>query len=395
MPKPPFHPAPTRVILVRHGQSTYNAQGLYQGCSDASVLTPAGRLMAYRIGIALDNLSISTLYTSPLQRAQATAAEILAALKTKTTEHPLPKVLVHPLLKEIALPHWEGLPIQSVKEQFAQDYQCWREQPHTFQMVPPAPQAEEGVIATLAPATFPVQNLYAQARQFWQDVLPQHRGKTLLVVSHGGTIRALIGTALHQSPAQSKAALPPEAYFHHLQQSNGGISILTVSANPHQPAQLEAMNLTQHLGETLPKLKEGKTGLRLLLVAAESGNNPQHQTLEDYLSQIPIAFCIRNTESGGAIAKHPKILNAQLTSANILTTGLVVATPADIQALINPILGLPPQPTAVSIKPGTVSLLHYPAAVKQPILQALNISGHGFPGQTIPTGRSEAPNILN
>ncbi|HAA32071.1 MAG TPA: hypothetical protein DCE56_35680, partial [Cyanobacteria bacterium UBA8553] len=33
----------TRVILVRHGQSTYNLLGLYQGSSDESVLTQQGR----------------------------------------------------------------------------------------------------------------------------------------------------------------------------------------------------------------------------------------------------------------------------------------------------------------------------------------------------------------
>jgi probable phosphoglycerate mutase len=70
----------TRVILVRHGESTYNALGLYQGSSDESVLTEAGCHTARQTGAFLRGLAIDAIYTSSLQRAQETAREMLAVM---------------------------------------------------------------------------------------------------------------------------------------------------------------------------------------------------------------------------------------------------------------------------------------------------------------------------
>jgi phosphoserine phosphatase len=359
-------PHSTRIILVRHGQSTYNAQGRYQGCSDEAVLTEKGRWMAYRTGQALSHLAIDTLYTSPLQRTQETATLILSALDT--AEKPLPSLFVHPCLKEIALPSWEGLPFKTVRQTFAADYQFWREHPHQFQMMPQAVPASHGVTATLTQPSFPVQDLYAQARRFWQDLLPRSSGKTILVVSHGGTIRALIGTALHAHHAPSP--LPPEAYFHTLQQSNGGISILTFPASAHQPVCLEAMNLTQHLGETLPKLKEGKVGLRLLLLPTLDSSSPD---LLSVLQQIPLDFCFSDRSSESAIAAFD-LLSRHNFPADRLTTGLAIAASTEIQSFLNPMLGLPPSACSLSAQPVRISVVHYPTAAQHPVVQALNCS---------------------
>jgi probable phosphoglycerate mutase len=371
-------PQTTRVILVRHGQSTYNAQGRYQGCSDDAVLTEKGRWMASCTGQALSHLAIDTLYTSPLQRTQETAALILSALET--AKKPLPSLLVHPCLKEISLPAWEGLPFKTVRQTFAADYQSWREHPHQFQIAPQTALASHGVTATLTQPCFPVQDLYAQARRFWQDLLPCYRGKTVLIVSHGGTIRALIGTALHLSHNRSPETLPPEAYFHTLQQSNGGISLLTFSGNAHQPVRLEAMNLTQHLGETLPKLKEGKTGLRLLLMPTPTTSNSRTQppNIPSFLNQIPLDFCLSDRSSESAIATFQTLLSHYDFSADCLSTGLAIIDSIKIQSFLNSMLGLPSSACCLSIQPGCVSVVHYPTATKHPVIQALNCSDLSF-----------------
>lgn len=369
-------PQTTRVILVRHGQSTYNAQGRYQGCSDDAVLTEKGRWMAYRTGQVLSHLAIDTLYTSPLQRTQETAALILSALETAIK--PLPSLLIHPDLKEIALPAWEGLPFKTVRQTFAADYQSWREHPHQFQIAPQTALASHGVTATLMQPCFPVQDLYAQARRFWQDLLPRYRGKTILVVSHGGTIRALIGTALHPSHNLSAEMLPREAYFHALQQSNSGISILSFPSNAHQPVRLETMNLTQHLGETLPKLKEDKTGLRLLIMPTLPNSHAQPLNLPCFLSQVPLDFCLSDRSSESAITTFQTLLSHYDFSTDRLSTGLATADPTEIQSFLNPILGLPPSACSLSTQPGRVSVVHYPTATKHPVIQALNCSDMSF-----------------
>ncbi|NJS16920.1 MAG: histidine phosphatase family protein [Nostocaceae cyanobacterium CSU_2_110] len=67
----------TRVILLRHGQSTYNVLGLYQGSSDRSNLTELGRQQAILTGTFLKNIKFDAIYSSPLKRAQETAIEVL------------------------------------------------------------------------------------------------------------------------------------------------------------------------------------------------------------------------------------------------------------------------------------------------------------------------------
>ena len=62
-----------RLILVRHGQSTYNAQARLQGQADPP-LSDAGRAEAELLKAALDGFEADRVLTSDLQRASETAA---------------------------------------------------------------------------------------------------------------------------------------------------------------------------------------------------------------------------------------------------------------------------------------------------------------------------------
>ena len=116
----------TRVILVRHGRSTYNEQQRYQGCCDESVLTEKGKQQAFETGIALKNINFDAIYVSPLQRTQETAGEILRANKSN------PKLYLNSNLKEVDLSIWEGLQYKYVCQEFAAEYRIWEETPHEF-----------------------------------------------------------------------------------------------------------------------------------------------------------------------------------------------------------------------------------------------------------------------
>ena len=69
-----------RVIIVRHGESTYNVEGRVQGHCDKSRLTPKGEAMASSVGVALKNIPIDVIYSSPLNRAHRTAELATAEL---------------------------------------------------------------------------------------------------------------------------------------------------------------------------------------------------------------------------------------------------------------------------------------------------------------------------
>lgn len=69
---PPLRAA-KRVVLVRHGQSTWNAEGRIQGSSDISVLTAKGESQAETSRQMLLSDSFDTCFTSPLARSRRTA----------------------------------------------------------------------------------------------------------------------------------------------------------------------------------------------------------------------------------------------------------------------------------------------------------------------------------
>ena len=389
-----FSPPPTRVILVRHGRSTFNEQGRYQGSSDEAVLIEKGRLDARQIGAALKGLHIDTVYASPLRRVQETVCEILDTFGTDAGNTP---IQISAELREIDLPAWQGLPFKYVREQLVADYQCWKQRPHEFQMQASdngvaASSDRDAVFAIAAPpTTFPVLDLYQRAEQFWREVLPRHAGQTLLLVSHGGTNHALISTALGISPS----------HHHALQQSNCGVSLLTFSASDRSLAQLDNLNLTTPLGETLPKLKEGKQGIRLLLTPSDAIQDRQCQHLAEFLNDIPIDFSLSETLDpchkaiDQILRHHSSTLHLQIqrqdfpqawrhtlqTTPGISTqliTGFVVANSTHIKHLLGQAIGLNPnQYWRLQIHPGTVSVLHYPSVSDRPVLQALNIDPKG------------------
>jgi phosphoserine phosphatase len=230
--------------LVRHGESTYNAQRKVQGHCDESTLTAAGQLGASQVGVALQDLRFDAVYSSPFQRARETAELILTNLN-----HNAPAELqITDDLREISLPLWEGLTFQEVEEKFADLYQCWRDRPHELMM--------PLVTATGTQDFYPVVALYEQAQQFWQEILPKHPEQTILAVAHSGINRCLISAAMALGVTGYKA----------LHQSNCGISILNFSGELGAPVQLESINLTAHLGEPLPLPRKGQRGPRFLLV---------------------------------------------------------------------------------------------------------------------------------
>lgn len=198
---------------------------------------------ASKTGAALQGLTFDAFYSSPLKRARETAEIIVSQLQID----PAVTLQFTDNLKEINLLAWEGMAFDEVKAQFPEQYRIWRDRPHELQL--------ERVTAEGVTPVFPIVSLFEQAKQFWREVLPRHDGETILAVAHSAINRALLCTAIGLEPASIKS-------FH---QSNCGISVLNFSGTLGDPVQLESVNLTAHLGVTLPEPREEK-GIRFLLV---------------------------------------------------------------------------------------------------------------------------------
>jgi phosphoserine phosphatase len=233
----------TRVIILRHGQSSYNSQGRIQGRSDLSVLTDRGQADARLTSTAFQGLVFDAAYCSPLQRAHQTATTVLTELGQQDCLQTDDRLL------EIDLPLWETMLNQEVREKYAEQYQAWKERPHELKMLLHQADGNQQEF-------FPVLSLYEQATKFWQGIIPQHQGKTILIVAHNGINRALISTAL---------GIPARLY-HSIQQSNCGVSVLNFSGGWGENVQLESLNQTSHLGQKLPTFRPPNRGPRFLLV---------------------------------------------------------------------------------------------------------------------------------
>jgi len=306
----------TRVIIVRHGQSTYNTEKRIQGRTDASSITEKGRNEAHLAGKALSNIQFNAIYSSPLRRAKETADIIQSELTIHSGESIVGQT--SDKLLEIDLPLWERMLTADVKQKFADDYRTWKERPHELRMLVPEVEGTKEYL--------PVLDLYEQAREFWQEILSSHQGQTILIVGHNGINRALLGTALSISPSR----------YHCIQQSNCGISVLNFSGGLGEPVQLESMNQTQHLGEILPSLRPDHQGVRLLLVRhgetewnrqgrfqgqidipLNDNGRLQAQKAGEFLQQVAIDFAVsssmlRPKETAEIILQHHKSVQLDL-----------------------------------------------------------------------------------
>ncbi|HLO87143.1 MAG TPA: histidine phosphatase family protein [Nostocaceae cyanobacterium] len=303
----------TRVIIVRHGQSTYNIERRIQGRTDASTLTEKGSQDAIKVGQALSSISFQAIYSSPLQRAKGTAEIIRNQLTGQSSV-----VQSTDKLLEIDLPAWAGMLTIDVKEKFPEDYRTWKQHPHELRMLVNDGEGTKEY--------FPVLALYEQAKQFWQEILTRHQGETILVVGHNGINRALISTALGISPER----------YHCLQQSNCAISVLNFAGGLGESVQLESMNQTQHLGDILPSLRPGHRGIRLLLVRhgetewnrqtrfqgqidvpLNDNGRSQAQKAGEFLQKVAIDFAVSSTmarpkETAEIILKYHPSINLEL-----------------------------------------------------------------------------------
>jgi len=114
-----------RILLARHGETPWNAEGRYQGQIDIP-LSPIGESQAQALGERLKSVDITRAVASPLSRAQRTAQLALGARADM--------LLTEPELQEIAHGEWEGLLASEIHEKDPSRLRAWREEPDTVLM---------------------------------------------------------------------------------------------------------------------------------------------------------------------------------------------------------------------------------------------------------------------
>jgi len=168
-----------RILLARHGETPWNAEGRYQGQVDIP-LSAVGECQAKALGERLVKVSIDHAVASPLGRAETTAKLALGAARTGV-------LTTDAGLMEIAHGEWEGLLASEIAARDPVRLQQWRDTPGLVQM--PGGESLQEVFARAWPA-------------FTRACQATPADGTLLVVAHDAVNRVILCHILGMSYAR-------------------------------------------------------------------------------------------------------------------------------------------------------------------------------------------------
>ena len=160
-----------KILLARHGETPWNAEGRYQGQEDIA-LSEVGIGQATALGERLRELPIHRAIASPLSRARRTAELALGGARAG-------QLMFDEGLMEIGHGEWEGLLASEIGERDPERLQAWRDAPDTVQMPGAGGESLQQVLDRAWPA-------FARAC----SGLGEH--DTLLVVAHDAVNRVLL-----------------------------------------------------------------------------------------------------------------------------------------------------------------------------------------------------------
>jgi broad specificity phosphatase PhoE len=158
----------TTIFLARHGESDWNVEKRFQGHSDRP-LTERGREQAHALANLVGSEKIDAVYTSPLSRARETA-EIVAARAGL-------EAVALPELREVDTGSWSGLSRADVEARFPEGFARWRSGGSGWEDGESYEEMAERVIGAL------------------RKIAEDHPDGRVLVISHGGPIRAIHAAA--------------------------------------------------------------------------------------------------------------------------------------------------------------------------------------------------------
>lgn len=159
----------TTLLLARHGESDWNRSKRWQGFADRP-LTDLGWQQARELADRLDDTELDAVYSSDLQRARETAEAVARprGLEVKTMTD----------LREVDVGSWSGLTRAEAEARFPEAYARWLRGGEGWEDGESYDQLRDRVVRAI------------------RHIAAGHEGGRVLVVAHGGTIRAVHAAAL-------------------------------------------------------------------------------------------------------------------------------------------------------------------------------------------------------
>jgi 2,3-bisphosphoglycerate-dependent phosphoglycerate mutase len=168
----------TTVLLVRHGETDWNNEQRWQGHADQP-LNDAGRAQARKLAEALAGREIRAVHASDLARARETAEIVADALG-------LP-VELDAGLREVDVGDWTGRLVGEIERDDPEAFRRWQDGRQGWQGGESYDEMGERMVAAVL------------------RIASRHPGEAILVVTHGGSIRACRAAAAGLTYAESRA----------------------------------------------------------------------------------------------------------------------------------------------------------------------------------------------
>ena len=161
----------TEIIIIRHGETEWNKTGRFQGHSDVP-LSAEGRAQAAALGKNLVVDHVDAIYASDLTRAMETAAPLAQRFGLE--------VISDPLLRELNFGSWEGRNFNDVNAENPDVMKTFYNDPERVNI----------------PDSEPFPEFQRRVAGRVREIVAQERGKRIVIVSHGASIRILFADIL-------------------------------------------------------------------------------------------------------------------------------------------------------------------------------------------------------
>ena len=199
-----------KLFLIRHGQTSWNVEGRYQGDKDID-LNGVGIKQAKLAAKYLSRINFSNIYCSSLKRTIDTANIISKGRNLQ--------IIVRENLKEMNFGKWEGLKFHQINEEFNDDYQKWLKDPYNT-----PPTGGESFKKLKDRSIAEIDSIVSENKD----------GSSIAVVTHGGVILSLLIHWLQIPLSRWKSII----------QRQGAINIVVIDKGfPY----ISAINYTGHL----------------------------------------------------------------------------------------------------------------------------------------------------
>lgn len=199
----------TRIIAIRHGETSWNVASRIQGQRDIG-LNETGRWQARRVGEALADENITAVYSSDLGRAHQTAQEIaeMTGIPVVRTEG----------LRERSFGIFEGMTFDEIHQTWPDHAQNWRRRVPDWQ----PPEGGESLL-----------ELRERVRRTMEALAARHPGEQIVVVAHGGVLDTLYRIATGQEVNSPRTWELPNGAINRLLWTPEGFTLVGWSDTQH------------------------------------------------------------------------------------------------------------------------------------------------------------------